>query len=109
MNHSKHGGFRISLALAAAVGLAALPAAADSRGAYGGEDWVAMSIDMADVMPSGPALAREARIDPRTIPMSHWRPWFLPREPHPESDGRAVDRRTEPTPRVLIRPVASRK
>ena len=108
MNHSKRGGIWYSMALVAAMAVAGMPAAADSPGAYGGQDWVAMSIDMADSMPLRPELAKEAKIDPRTIPMSHWRPWFLPRESHPYN-GRANDRRTEPTPRVLIKPVAARK
>ena len=88
--------------------LASGSALADSRMQSQFEQWAASDMERSYSTPSRVnADGKAVPIDTKTIPVTHWRPWFVPRTPHP-FDGTPAGRDAgERKAKVVIKAVAA--
>ena len=88
--------------------LASGSALADSRMQSQFEQWAASDMERSYSTPSRVnADGKAVPIDTKNIPVTHWRPWFVPRTPHP-FDGTPAGRDAgERKAKVVIKAVAA--
>ena len=96
------------LAAATVALLASASALADSRVQSNVEQWAAMDMERSYSAPTRVnADGQAVPLDTKTIPVTHWRPWFVPRTPHP-FDGVPPSRDAdERKAKVVIKAVAA--
>lgn len=96
------------LVAAAAALLASASALGDSRMQSNFEQWAATDMERIYSAPMRvDANGKAVPLDTKAIPVSHWRPWFVPRTPHP-FDGAPAGRGTnERKAKVVIKAVAA--
>ena len=96
------------LAAATVALLASASALADSRMQSSFEQWAATDMERSYSAPTRVnADGKAVPLDTKTIPVTHWRPWFVPRTPHP-FDGAPANREPgERKAKVVIKAVAA--
>ena len=96
------------LAAATVALLASASALADSRMQSNFEQWATSDMERSYSTPTRVnADGKAVPIDTKTIPVTHWRPWFVPRAPHP-FDGTPAGRESgERKAKVVIKAVAA--
>ena len=97
-----------ALAAATLALLASASALADSRMQSSFEQWADMDMERSYSAPTRvSADGKAVPVDTKAIPVTHWRPWFVPRTPHP-FDGTPPSRDPgERKAKVVIKAVAA--
>ncbi|MDE0692263.1 MAG: hypothetical protein OXI55_08495 [Gammaproteobacteria bacterium] len=104
-----HMRVRFTALVAATVAiLASASALADSRMQSSFEQWAASDIERSYSTPTRMnAEGKAVPLDTKAIPVTHWRPWFVPRTPHPFDGAPASQDPGERKTKVVIKAVAA--
>ena len=97
-----------ALAAATVALLASASVLADSRMQSSFEQWAASDMERSYSAPTQVTSdGKVVPLDTKSIPVSHWRPWFVPRTPHPFDGAPAGRDGNERKAKVVIKAVAS--
>ena len=104
-----HMRVRFTAMLAVMVALLASAAAlADARVQSNFEQWTANDMERSYSAPTRVnADGKRVPIDTKSMPITHWRPWFVPRTPHPHDGTPASRGAGERKATVVIKAVAA--